>query len=55
MGSVLEEGSYMEHNSMLAGNSLLTKGTRIPTGEVPIYILIYFNSNALLVMEGHTS
>lgn len=34
MGSVIEEGAYMEYQSMLGGGSVLTKNTRIPSGEV---------------------
>jgi len=34
MGSILEEGSHMEHRSVLGAGSVLTKNARIPTGEV---------------------
>jgi len=34
MGSILEEGSYMETKSMLGAGSVLKKGTRIPAGEL---------------------
>lgn len=34
MGSILEEGSYMEKNSMLGAFSVLTAGTRVPSGQV---------------------
>lgn len=52
MGSILEEGSYMEKQSMLAGGSVLTKGTRVPSGEVckftfifsPFFVFFFFCS-----------
>jgi len=34
MGSVLEEGSYMEHLSILGAGSVLAKGARIASGEL---------------------
>jgi len=34
MGSILDEGSYMETESMLAAGSILEKGVRISTGEL---------------------
>jgi carbonic anhydrase/acetyltransferase-like protein (isoleucine patch superfamily) len=36
MGSVLQEGSYMEKHSMLGSKSVLPKGARIPSGQVLI-------------------
>eukprot|EP01118_Nematostelium_gracile_P007161 TRINITY_DN2317_c0_g1_i1.p1 TRINITY_DN2317_c0_g1~~TRINITY_DN2317_c0_g1_i1.p1 ORF type:complete len:205 (-),score=45.60 TRINITY_DN2317_c0_g1_i1:24-638(-) len=40
MGSVLEEDSYMESKSILGANSVLTSGSRVPTGQVKILILV---------------
>lgn len=34
LGSVLNEDSYMEKNSMLGAGSVLARGARIPTGEI---------------------
>lgn len=34
MGSILNEGSYMETHSMLGAGSVLERGARVPTGEL---------------------
>jgi len=34
MGSILQEGSYMETQSMLGAGSVLARGARVPTGEL---------------------
>jgi len=34
MGSILLEGSYMETHSMLGAGSVLTRGARVPSGEL---------------------
>lgn len=34
MGSVLEEGSYMERHSVLGAGSVLTEGTRVPSKQL---------------------
>ncbi len=40
MGSVLEEGSYMEHKSMLGAGSVLMKGARVASGEVGLLLFL---------------
>lgn len=34
MGSILQEGSYMETHSMLGAGSVLERGARVPSGEL---------------------